>query len=374
MNFTSIYLNLFGVRVYNKRIMRFWDAQKGISHKTLHKGKEIKELPMKTNTIKDFIKYFIVAFLVMMLLFTPMRFLMRSAGEIQLFEPEENLMESLNFIVGEDSPFFEAFQDKERVNVLLLGVNDNLTDTIMVVSFDMKAQHVDVISVPRDTFYQREGYNGAAEKKINAAYRGSAVNTAKAVSDVLMGMPLHYYAVIEYEGVKNIVDAIGGVPMNIEFNMKYSDPTDDPPLYINIPKGEQVLDGEHAMQFLRYRKGYVEGDLGRVKAQQEFVKSAFKQALKSNLLKTAETVFDNVESDVTLDMMIKIASKAVGLSGEDIETYTIPNYADPNPPYYVYPKDEEIGEMLKQIYSIEPEPEEGEEEGESDGAESGAEG
>jgi len=323
---------------------------------------------MKNNTVKDFAKYFIVAFLVMMLLFTPVRFLFHSVGDIKPFEAEENLMDSLNYIVGEDSPFFEAFQDKERVNVLLLGVNDNLTDTIMVASFDMKAGHVDVISIPRDTFYQRAGYNGAAEKKINAAYRGSAVNTAKAVSDILLGMPLHYYAVVEYEGVKNIVDAIGGVPMNIEFHMKYSDPTDKPPLYIDIPAGEQVLDGEHAMQFLRYRKGYVEGDLGRVKAQQEFVKSAFKQLLKSNLLKTTETIFNNIESDVTLDMMIKIASKAVGLSGDDITTYMIPNTPDPNPPYYVYPKTEEIGDLLTQIYSIEPEPEEGED------SEEGAEG
>ncbi len=317
-----------------------------------------KEKIKKESATRDFIKYFTAAFLVMMLLFTPMRFLFRSVGNVQLFEPEENLMDSLNYIVGEDSPFFEAFQDKERVNVLLLGVNDNLTDTIMVASFDMKAGHVDVISIPRDTFYHRTGYDGAAEKKINAAYRGSAVNTAKAVSDILMGMPLHYYAVVEYEGVKNIVDAIGGVPMNIEFNMKYSDPTDKPPLYINIPKGEQVLDGEHAMQFLRYRKGYVEGDLGRVKAQQEFVKSAFKQLLKSNLLKTTETIFDNIESDITLDMMVKLAAKAVSLDGDDIETYLIPNSPDPNPPYYVYPKSEEIGEMLTQIYSIEPETEE----------------
>ena len=315
---------------------------------------------MKTNTVKEFFKYFIVTFLIVMLLFTPIRFLFHSVAEFQPFETEENLMDHLNFIVGEDSPFFEAFQDKERVNILILGVNGNLTDTIMVASFDMKAQHVDVISIPRDTFYQRAGYNGAAEKKINAAYRGSAVNTAKAVSDVLLGMPLHYYAVIEYEGVQNIVNASGGVPMNIAFNMKYSDPTADPPLYINIPKGEQVLDGEHAMQFLRYRSGYVEGDLGRVKAQQEFVKSAFKQVLKSNLLTTAETVFDNVESDITLEMAGKIASKAIGLSGEDISTYVLPNRADPNPPYYVYPKTEEIGELLTQIYSIEPETPEGE--------------
>ena len=78
---------------------------------------------MKTTTIKEFLKYFIIAFLIMMLLFIPMRFLFHSVAEFKPFEAEENLMDSLNYIVGEDSPFFEAFQDKERVNVLLLGVN-----------------------------------------------------------------------------------------------------------------------------------------------------------------------------------------------------------------------------------------------------------
>lgn len=310
---------------------------------------------MKNKAIRDFLKYFIVAFLVLTVIMTPVRFLFRSVAEIQPFQSEENLMDSLNYIVGQDSPFFEAFQDKARVNVLLLGVNGGLTDTIMVASFDMNAKHVDLISVPRDTFYQREGYNGAAEKKINAAYRGSAVNTAKAVSDVLLGMPLHYYAVIEYDGVKNIVKAIGGVPMNVPFRMKYDDPTDKPPLHIDIPAGEQVLDGEHAVQFLRYRKGYAEGDLGRVKAQQEFMKSAFKQALSSNLLNTAQVIFENVESDITLEMVTKIATKALGMSGDSIETYMMPNNPDPNAPYYVYPKTEEIGQMLEKIYSIEPE-------------------
>ena len=147
---------------------------------------------MKTSTTKEFFKYFTIAFLVMMLLLTPMRFLFHSVANFSPFEPEENLMDSMDFIVGEDSPFFEAFQDKQRVNVLLLGINENLTDTIMVASFDMKAKHVDVISVPRDTYYERPGYSKPAEKKINAAYKGSAVNTAKAVSDVLLGMPLHY--------------------------------------------------------------------------------------------------------------------------------------------------------------------------------------
>lgn len=269
---------------------------------------------------------------------------------------EEEL--KLDSLIAEESGFSQTFKEANRANVLLLGVNDGLTDTIMLVSFDMDNKKVDVISVPRDTYYKRKGYNGAAELKLNAAYKGNPVNTAKAVSEILCGMPINYYAVIEYEGVENIVDAMDGVPMEIpdingKGGMYYTDPYDTPPLKIAIPAGYQVLDGEHAVQFLRFRKGYVEGDLGRVKAQQEFVKSAFKQCLSFNLPTIAKTVFENVDSDISLGTALSLATKAIGISGEDITTYTIPNYPDPDPPYYVYPDEDKVEEMIRMIYDPE---------------------
>lgn len=269
---------------------------------------------------------------------------------------EEEL--KLDSLIAEESGFSQTFKEANRANVLLLGVNGGLTDTIMLVSFDMDNKKVDVISVPRDTYYKRNGYNGAAELKLNAAYKGNPVNTARAVSEILCGMPINYYAVIEYEGVENIVDAMGGVPMEIpdingKGGMYYTDPYDTPPLKIAIPAGYQVLDGEHAVQFLRFRKGYVEGDLGRVKAQQEFVKSAFKQCLSFNLPTIAKTVFENVDSDISLGTALSLATKAIGISGEDITTYTIPNYPDPDPPYYVYPDEDKVEEMIRMIYDPE---------------------
>ncbi len=319
---------------------------------------EMKQLSSKKAKSKkgsgSFLRTFLVAFLIFVALGTPSLALFGKVADAKLFgEDNVVLEEELQVLVDEDSPFFEAFKDKKRVNVLLLGLNDNLTDTIMVASFDTKAKHVDVISIPRDTYYHREGHNGAGEDKINAAYRGNPVNTAKAVSEVLLGMPINYYAIIEYDGVKNIVDAMGGVPMNIEFDMKYKDPYDDPPLIINIPKGEQVLDGEHAVQFLRYRKGYLEGDLGRVKAHQEFVKSAFRQCIGFELPKIAKTVFKNVDSDVSIGTVTMLATKAVGISRDDIETYMLPGTPQDHAPWYVIPDAEGTADMIKTIYSIE---------------------
>lgn len=303
------------------------------------------------NNGTSFVVTFLLFFLVSTAVFAGGRSLVGNIADINPFKPAEEVV-ALETLIDEESPFFQTYSDSNKVNVLLLGVNSGMTDTIMLVSFDMDQKKVDVISVPRDTYYHRPGYDSAAEMKINAAFRGKAINTAKAVSDVLLGMPINYYAVIEYDGVENIVDSMGGVPMNIPFDMEYSDPYDTPPLVINIPAGEQVLDGEHAVQFLRYRHGYIEGDIGRVKAQQEFVKSAFKQCLGFDLPKIAKTVFNNVESDITLGTAVKIATKAMGTSGDSITTYMIPNNLEPNPPYYVYPDSKGISEMIEEIYAV----------------------
>lgn len=282
----------------------------------------------------------------------------------QIFgDTEVNLMQDMPTLVDEDSIFFKAFKDKKRVNVLLLGTNQNMADTIMVVSFDYEAKHVDLISIPRDTYYYRQGYSNPAAFKINAIYpvTKEPLETAVAVSEILLGMPLHFYAIIDYDAIKEVVDAMGGVPMNIPFRMKYTDITDKPPLYIDIPAGQQTLDGEHAVQFLRFRQGsrgypgYPEGDLGRIKAQQEFMKSAFKQAIGFDLLKITKTVVKNVESDVDLGTAVSVVTKGLGVKGDSIETYLMPHTLHDGPPYYVYPDSEGIAEIISTIYSIEPE-------------------
>jgi len=271
-------------------------------------------------------------------------------GDLEDLSSSEEMMDVL---VSSDSPYYDMFMNSSRVNFILLGINPPLSDTIMFVSFDKENKHVDLISIPRDTYYHRDGYSGLAEDKLNAAYKENAINTAKAVSEILLGVPINYYAVIDYDGVKNIVDAMGGVPINITHKggLHYEDPYDKPPLVIDIPEGQQVLDGEHAVQFLRYRKGYAEGDLGRVKAQQEFMRNAFKQCISFDILDIAQTVFENVDSDITMGVVTSLAKSAVGIGGDDIETYTLPVQIQDYAPYYVYPKSQEIGELLTQIYT-----------------------
>lgn len=288
-------------------------------------------------------------------------------GSIRVFSGSENLAEEMPAIaVDQESPLAGAFKNQNRVNILMMGINDGMTDTLMLGSYDLDDKHVDVISIPRDTYYPREGARSAAEKKINCIYSvKKAVGTATAVSDILMGMPINYYVVVDYDVVKKVVDSMGGVPMNITFHMHYNDPYDKPPLKIDIPEGYQVLKGDKAVEFLRFRKGsdgysgYPEGDIGRIKAQQEFVKSAFRRALGFSLPKVVKTTMENVDSDLPLGVATKLAAGAIGLDGEDMQTHMIPGKSGTKDGLsYWFPDEDEIEELLNSIYKVEPKQEE----------------
>ncbi len=312
--------------------------------------------------MKTFLKTFVAGLLIFTIVLVPIQWGLSLVGNIRVFSGTQSLVKDMPTLVDKNSPFFEAFKDKKRVNVLLMGVNDGMTDTLMLGSYDLDAQHVDVISIPRDTYYPREGADSAAERKINSIYGvDKAVGTAEAVSDILQGMPINYYVVVDYKTVKKVVDSMGGVPMNITFHMHYNDPYDDPPLKIDIPEGYQVLDGATAVEFLRFRKGsngyagYPEGDIGRIKAQQEFVKSAFRQALGFSLPKVVKTTLDNVDSDLPLGMATKLAAKAVGLKGDNIQTIMIPGESGTKDGLSYWFADEDgVKDMLTQIYNMEP--------------------
>lgn len=323
-------------------------------------------------------KYFLRNFVIFLVVFTivliPLNVALGKLGGVRLFSGTDSIMDDMDYIIDPDSPFYEDFKNSERVNVLLLGVNDGLTDVIMVGSYDLKNQRVDIISVPRDTYYYRSQYKGAAWMKINSIYHSEGVvRTAEAVSDVLLGMPINYYVVVDYDAVRAIVDEMGGVPIDIPFTMKYDDPYDTPPLHIYFEKGPTVLSGDDAVKYLRYRKGYSQGDIGRIGAHQEFVKSAFKQALDHGVVDVAKVAFDEIESDITLDMIVKIAGKAVGLDSENVYTWLTPGGSGmANGASYWYVDMDETEDMIDRIYNFEDYIETDAEGAEGENTESGA--
>ena len=260
----------------------------------------------------------------------------------------------------------EAFKDSSRVNVVLLGMEDVRTDTIMFASFDPNDKKVDVISIPRDTYIHRKGYDSAEQRKINAIYGDHGMEgVKKAVSHILEGVPLHHYIILDYEGVTNIVDYIGGVEVMVPFHMKYRDPTSKPPLNIDIKEGKQILDGKKSLDFLRYRKGndnregYIDGDLGRIKAQQQFLQSFVEKTLSYRLPVVIKKGFDCVKTDIKLMEGLAYSKDAIGIKEEDFSFMTLPGEGEFKRfngrllSYFSYDSFK-IKKVLENIYKVEP--------------------
>ena len=246
----------------------------------------------------------------------------------------------LNSLNGGNDPSnqFEAGGDvpdkNEPVNVLILGVDAKdaknsqgaRSDTIMLATFNPMSKQVNVISIPRDTRVVIRGHKGM--DKINHAHAyGGPELSMKTVKD-LLGVPVHYYVRVDYRALGKIVDDLGGVEVDVSMNMKYTDPTADPPLKIDLKKGVQVLDGSKAMQFVRFRKGYADQDLGRIKAQQTFMKALADKLLEPQTIiklpKIAKTFSSYVDTDMPVATMTAYALKANGVSMNSIQMLTIP--------------------------------------------------
>lgn len=246
-----------------------------------------------------------------------------------------------------------AAKNTKRFNVLLVGLEGFRTDTIMVASYDMDRKTADLISIPRDTYYPRNVNDNPELKKINSLYAKEGIEELVPAVQEILGIPIEKYVIIDYEAVISCVDLLGGVEVNVPFHMVYSDPYDDPPLYIDIPEGAQVLNGEQSLKFLRYRKGYSNQDLGRIEAQQQFIKSAVKKALGLKLPALINEAYSHIETNVNLTDILSMANDIVGFSTENINLNTMPGSETPLEGLSFYIPDEKaIQQMANEMYGI----------------------
>lgn len=222
----------------------------------------------------------------------------------------------------------------DEVLVLLLGVDGNdltqekgiRTDTMMLGKANFGSGEIDLLSIPRDT---RVLVNGR-EDKINHAHSYGGPYLALETVEEFLDLDIDYYVKVDFEGIQEIVDAIGGVEIDVPQRMYYSDPVAKPPLRIDLQPGLQVLDGQKAHDFLRFRR-YSDGDIGRVQAQQYFMKELAKQTLKpANLLKIdklVKTYYDFVDTNIPIGKLLKYALSAGNLDVDNIRTEMIPGEA-----------------------------------------------
>lgn len=261
------------------------------------------------------------------------------------------------------SSMADAVENSPRINFLILGMEDVRTDSILFASFNKDTKKIDVISIPRDTYVHRKGYNAGDLRKINAVYYSHGVEgVKKTVSYILNDIPIHHHIIVDYEAVEELVNIVGGVEVEVPFDMKYSDPTAKPPLNINLTKGYQTLDGKKALDFIRWRKsnnnksGYIDGDIGRIKAQQQLLSSLAGKA-SGNIIKIITKGFKHIESDMGLFDLMAYGRSAIGIKTEDIKFTTLPGESDMRPinrqvySYYVYNQNE-ITSLLEEIYNV----------------------
>jgi LCP family protein required for cell wall assembly len=263
---------------------------------------------------------------------------------------------------ADDTPLEKAMRESERINVMLIGLEGTRSDTIMLASYDRESKKADIISIPRDTYFPREGYSKYSDfQKINAIFGSEDEGYAALASAIekITGIHIDKYMSVDYDGVRAAVDAIGGVEIDVPFHMKYTDPYDKPPLYIDIPKGKQIIYGDKAMEFLRFRKGdpgypgYAEGDVGRIETQQQFVKSAIKKSLSLKLPSVINAVYPYVETNFTLTDLLSLAKDAIGFSTENLSTRILPGKAAymGNLSFYI-PDGQEITKMVYELYGV----------------------
>ncbi len=216
------------------------------------------------------------------------------------------------------------------VNIMVLGLDRDKTrcDVIMLINFDPVSLSLNMLSIARDTRI----LTGRVYRKINATYsRGGEKRVAREISRIT-GLPVHYYITADFEGFRKIIDALGGVKFYVPFRMDYDDPTQN--LHIHLKKGMQLLNGKKSEQLVRYRKGnykgqgYMEGDIGRIKMQQDFIKALIDQKLNINYILKIDDIFaivdEHVKTNISISDISRYAGSAVKVRSDSIKTFVLP--------------------------------------------------
>ena len=197
-----------------------------------------------------------------------------------------------------------------KKNIIVMGVDERpeeydvgRSDTLFVVMFDTNKKAASLLSVPRDTRVRIKGHGW---DKINHAYAYGGRELTQKTTEELLGIKINNYVMVDFKGFVGLVDAIGGVDINVEKNMYYYDEWDG--FKIDLKKGMQHMDGKTAIQYVRYRDE--EGDIGRIRRQQHFMLAVYDRITSANMLLhipgLAKQLTNMVKTDLPLSDMVDL--------------------------------------------------------------------
>jgi LCP family protein required for cell wall assembly len=256
--------------------------------------------------------------------------------------------------------------DPFNLLVLVADTSSGNTDGIVVMHYNPKTVQVNMVAIPRDTYVTVKGLK---DHKINSVYKASnGIERLETVLEDILGQPIDYYVHIEMKTVREIVDVLGGVDYDVPCDMAYEDYDQD--LYIDLKKGFQHMDGAQVEQLLRFRhptkwtdevRQYYDGsDVKRIERQQDFLREALQQKMSiqyiPKITEVIQTVYANVQTDLPMAEMLKLASGITGFDAGNYRSETLPGEFETRDrlSYYVYytNKSRQLAEELLK----EPEP------------------
>ena len=210
-----------------------------------------------------------------------------------------------------DKPLEKASEEgllvaKDKSTVMIMGVDEReddvgRSDTLMIATLDPKKEQAALLSIPRDT---RVRIKGNGYDKINAAYAYGGHKLTQDTVEKLLATPMDHYVIINIHAFKRIVDAIGGVDIDVEKRMYYEDPwEDDGGLVIDLHPGMQHMNGDTAITYVRYRDE--EGDIGRIARQQKFMKAVMDKVTSPSIIPQLPAVIREVISSVKTDLSFR---------------------------------------------------------------------
>ena len=252
---------------------------------------------------------------------------MVASSSLGITDPKHNPVNQLE----RENKETELIKVKDKTTVLIMGVDmreDDVgrSDTMMIATIDPKLDKASLLSVPRDTRVRIAGYGF---DKINAAYAFGGEPLAEKTAENLLGIDIDHYVIINTKSFVKIIDAIGGIDIDVEKRMYYEDPWDDDGgLYIDLYPGMQHMDGKTAVTYVRYRDS--EGDIGRIHRQQKFMEACMDKIVSPDIITripaVVREIVDAIDTDMTFRQLLEIVGALKAAQQNGLATEMVPGY------------------------------------------------
>lgn len=270
-----------------------------------------------------------------------------------------SITEGINEGVLNDIDYFgkDNNSNKDIITMLLLGIDDNnfegsRTDSMVLSIINKNDKKISLLSIPRDLkvkIHGTESYN-----KINSAFSSGGIDLTAATVEDHFGIPIDHYAVINFNGFSDLVDAIGGLEVDVEKSLQFKDRITNQ--YFSLTEGKQKLNGIQTLNYSRFR-GDGEGDYGRMRRQQQVIKELLNQTLSFRNVPKVTSIYKAVESNLETNIPLKevtfLALNLRNINGEhidNIEFSTNPIYF--NGASYVDSTEDELFRLKEELSEL----------------------